>query len=594
MTRLFSHPRMTVHHRHLIRWIAGLIVAGAFTVQCIGAWQDSQTTDEGAHLAAGRSYWQTGDYRLNPEHPPFIKYLAAAPLLLIPSTRVDTTSWYWAERDEWHLGQLLLYDHRAEIGGARVIMFVARLPMIGLWLLLLWLVWSWATQRWGGLAGLTSLLVVAFDPNLLGHGHLVTTDVGLTLGFLATIWALDRFLRQPRWRTLLLVSIIFALTQVTKFSAIILWLIVPLLAAIRLTYRPATMNWAWWGRLVGGLVVVTGLITWMVYGFQVMRPNQDPVVAQLWSQRQTILNEGWYDQQPPLMQRLIDWSAPQSTFGRLLEGVARTPIPAYSYWRGVFSTLAHDLYGHPAYLLGHSSDLGWWYYFPVAIAVKTPWPALVLFLVVIGSGIRRLVQRGQSLARRWPFDAWLLTLPPLLFFGWSLTSHIDIGVRHVFPVTVWLLFSVGSLIPRWPWRPRFFLILTVLLAGLAPVFAVAAWPNTIGYYSGAIGGTTQGYRYVIDSNLDWNQDVWRLDAFLRQQRFSEVHLVLFGSLPYAQLWPTTMPVWTDEQIAAGLRPSGVVVISAGQLYNLGGPFGWLRGYRPKWRIGSSITVYDFR
>lgn len=176
-----------------------------------------------------------------------------------------------------------------------------------------------------------------------------------------------------------------------------------------------------------------------------------------------------------------------------------------------------------------------------------------------------------------------------------MTSHINIGLRHIFPVEPFLFLAIGSMASA-PILTNHVARKKMLVGALGtlPLLAVLSWPNTIGYFSEIIGGPRQGYQYLLDSNLDWNQDIWRLRNFLQLQHFPEVHLVLFGSIPYRNIFPTTLPVLEDQAIASGQRPSGIVIISAGQLYNQDGPFAWLRSYRPQWRIGSSISVYDFR
>ncbi len=588
---------MKSYHPPRLIILALLIIGLAGVMQCIGAWQDSQTTDEAVHLSAGRSYWQTGDFRLNPEHPPLIKLLAAAPLLLIPSTRIDTHSGWWQERQEWMVGITMLYGADPAHSAAQKIMFLGRLPMILVWAALGWLIFTWARKRWGALAGLLSLTAYSFDPNFLGHGHLVTTDLGLTLGFLATIWLLEKFLLRPSWSSLGWLSFVFALTQVTKFSAIILWVIVPLVALIRFLYRPATFSGQWWWRMLAGLVIVTSLVTWAVYGFEVKRINTDPRIGQLWQERQTVITSGTLSQQPPIVQKVIAWSDPSTSTGRFLMHASHWPVPAYSYWRGLFSTLSHDVFGHPAYLLGQTSMNGWWYYFPIALLVKTPSPTLILILVAGALGLWRLLSwpKRTPWSQRIPFSAWILGFPPVVFFAWSMTSHINIGLRHIFPVEPFLFLAIGSMASA-PILTNHVARKKMLVGALGtlPLLAVLSWPNTIGYFSEIIGGPRQGYQYLLDSNLDWNQDIWRLRNFLQLQHFPEVHLVLFGSIPYRNIFPTTLPVLEDQAIASGQRPSGIVIISAGQLYNQDGPFAWLRSYRPQWRIGSSISVYDFR
>ncbi|MEK7537746.1 MAG: hypothetical protein AAB619_02115 [Patescibacteria group bacterium] len=575
-----------------------LVIASAFTWQSIGAWQDSQTTDEAVHLSAGRSYWQTGDYRLNPEHPALFKLWAALPLVLTPEAQLQTDTPIWRSGNQWTIGAEYLYTSPAQARyGSHWLLWLGRLPMIVIWLGLVVTLAVWSWRRWGPWPALAVTAVIAYDPNFLGHGHLVTNDVATSFAYLGTWLILWRFINRPSWSTLGWFSLVFAAAQLTKYSAVILWLLVPFVLALARWYRRPGLTWRWWWRALLALVVVTSVATWTVYGWRVNRIDRDPRITQLWQERQDLVSRDAVDTVPPLIQKFIAWSDPATATGRMFERVQRFSIPGYWYWRGFFSTTSHNYYGHAAYLLGQASTAGWWYYFPVALFVKTPILLLVsvLSLVIINAKrfYRRLRQRAWS--RLVPFDFWMLGFPPLIFLGWSMTSHINIGVRHVFPAYVFWPLAVGSLLAvigrRWP-RVRSAVAVTV--AVLTVSVATLAWPHTIGYYNGLIGGTAQGHRYVLDSNLDWNQDIWRLRRFLDTQRFPEVHLALFGSIPTETIFPERLNVLGDQEVAAGVRPTGVVVISAGQLYNLDGPFSWLRPLTPRWRIGSSINVYDFR
>ncbi len=629
------------------RLVAALLVLGALSLQSIGAWQDSQTTDEAVHLAAGLSYWQTGDWRLNPEHPPVFKLLAAVPLLLSTSARLNTNDEVWRQGNEWLVGAKFLYDSPGQAKyGTRWLMFLGRWPMIGLWLLLVLTLYGLSRERWGEWPAVAVAAVAAYDPNLLGHGHLVTNDIGLAWLFLLVCWRTDRFMRRPSWRELLFLVSFFAIAQNMKFSAVILWLIVPFVTLLglveprqsppevghrlrwwqelsaQLLYRVgrnprirpdrasasglvrgikpnSLFSWSWWRRLVIGLVVGASFVTWMVYGFGVQRIDRDPRVSQLWQERQTILDQGTIDEQPPFVRSLIGWSDPGTAGGRWLMNFSHWTVPGYWYWRGLSSASTHNYFGHAAYLLGQTSERGWWYYFPVALWVKTPFPLLAAGLTWIAwqayTLFRRWRNRQLNWVEVWSAGGWTLVFPPLFFLLWSMTSHINIGLRHIFPTYVFLPLTVGSLVAaaqRWRPRPARWAIVGAVIIPI--MVAVAAWPNTIGYFNSFGGGTTGGYRFVLDSNLDWNQDIWRLRSWLNQRRLPRVHLVLFGSIPADKVFPERLPVLTDDQIASGERPRDIVVISAGQLYNEDGPFHWLRAYRPTWRIGSSITAYDFR
>lgn len=594
------HDNQKVRWQQPPTWIAIAIFSIGLALQCIGAWQDSQTTDEAVHIASGYSYWQTGDFRLNPEHPPLFKRLAALPLFALPHLNFHPDSPAWVEANQWQVGADLIYGSFSDVRSAQVIMLLARLPMILLWGLLAWLLYEWPKQRWGRWAGVVSLAFFTFDPNWLGHGHLVTNDVAMSLVFLAIIWALDRVLERPSWRGVLAVGLLFGLAQVTKFSALILYGLVPAIALARLVYQPGHFTGRWWWRLMLAIAVCTPLVGWISYGFERQPLSFDPRFQASITHRDELLNDpDRFNIEPPLVQNLVRWSDPNTRVGQILLHSENVLVPAYSYFRGLIETANHNYWGHSAYFLGRSSEpdnQGWWYYFPLALMIKMPPLTLLLELLAITIGlVQAWRRRGPDLRRVLPFSFWTMVVPPLAFLVWSMTSHINIGVRHVFPVYVWVFPLIGSLtVVRWPWRRVKPAVVYLLACLLALTTALHAWPNTIGYFSGLLGGTRQGHRYLLDSNLDWNQDIWRLRGFLNHQRFPVVHMALFGSIPQNRVFPEAGPVLTDQDIANGVMPKDVIVMSAGQLYNAPGPFHWLQKYTPAWRIGSAIYIYDFR
>lgn len=570
--------------------VAIAIVTAALVWQSIGAWQDSQTADEAAHLGAGISYWQSGQFRMNPEHPPLMKLLAALPVITLTAVQTDERSTAWQSYNEWQFGADLVYGTPpATATSARWVLFLGRLPMILIWASLGLLVFWWAGRRGHPWAGVLALGVYAFDPNFLGHGHLITTDVGAALFFTAVVLAGARFFTQPTWTRLAWLTLWFALAQVTKFSSLILWLIVPVVGLLVRWRFPELLSWRWWWRLIAGLLVVSAVVTWTVYGFEIKRIDSDPRVARLWTERRALLSASTDE---PLAW-LAHWTA-RPTVDRALREVGTWSMPAYSFWRGASAVISHNYWGHAAYLLGQTSSRGWWYYFPVAFAVKTP--IITLGLLLLAGG---LVVRRRRLARA-ATGQWLnihdltIVTPVALYIVWSLTSHINIGLRHLFPIYPFVALAIATLAENIARRPPWARVgLAAAGVGLA-LTAVMAGSNTIGYFNAFAGGTNRGQRYLLDSNLDWGQDVWRLSDWLQTHRRTAVSMSLFGTMPYRRFFPDASSPLTDADIAAGRRPTGAIIMSLGRLEDRHAPYRWLRSYRPSWRVGSSIVGFDFR
>jgi hypothetical protein len=176
----------------------------------------SATSDEIVHLPAGYSYWTTRDFRLNPEHPPLAKLIAALPLLFL-KPRVDMNSREWIAGDEYFFGYRFLYSNDADR-----LLFWGRLPMTFLATLAAVLVFLWARDMFGRAAGLFALGLCAFSPNLLAHGMLVTTDVPVAV--FATLAAYVYW--KSGLKSNLAVGLATGAAMASKFSAAILPLII--------------------------------------------------------------------------------------------------------------------------------------------------------------------------------------------------------------------------------------------------------------------------------------------------------------------------------------------------------------------------------
>lgn len=543
-------------------WVFAIILLVGLGLQINGSWTDSQTTDETNHLASGIAYLRTADFRINPEHPPLTKVLAAIPLLWRSDIKVNTSTQAWAEKDIRGFGRSLLYPKPGDLTGPRMTFFVGRLPMIGWWLVLGILIFWAARRRWGDWPALAAAGLYVFDPNFLGHGHLINTDVPLAAAFFASILALDIYLRAPSRRRLIILSVIVGLTLIVKFSAVLIIPLVIVLGAYRVWFDRSTFTWRRWGIMLFSVAGAPLLIIWACYGFEVRKTST------------VVLTE----------------STVIATIDRL-----HLPIPALSYWNGLLRVKAHNANGHDTALFNQQSLTGWWYYFPVAVAIKTPLMTLGVLFAALGLGLAYMYQ--QLRLRR--FGRTILSptnmcfiVPPAAFLLIAMLSQLNLGLRHIFPVYPFLFLAAGWAISRirQTFQP---IVVATLLIGAA-IVAFLAWPNTISYFNAAAGGTTNGHNILAGSNLDWGQDVYRLRSFLDQQHFPRIRVSLTDGVPASRAYPEAKPMRTDEMVAAGAKLDDVVIISASILFDPREHIQWLRKYSPRWTIGSTIYGYDFR
>ena len=204
------------------KWLVPVIVVVFLTVMFITMFTvakgDSGTTDEVAHIPSGYTYLKALDYRLNPEHPPLAKVIAAIPLQFL-HLKGPFNDWSWQAVNQWEAGWNFIYEQG---NNADRILINARTPMMLLTLILGLVIFFWVRSKFGNKVALLILLFFTFEPNFIAHGHLVTTDVAAALGFTIGIWSFVNFLEKKTWGSLFIAGALFGVAQCLKFSCILL------------------------------------------------------------------------------------------------------------------------------------------------------------------------------------------------------------------------------------------------------------------------------------------------------------------------------------------------------------------------------------
>lgn len=564
-----------------------------FSLQVSTALQESQTIDEGVHLSAGLSYWRTGDFRLNPEHPPLVKMFAAVPLLFTSITLpIDDATWRtW---DQYAFGKLFLYHNTLS---PQTVLFLGRLPIILLSILLG--IWIFRTSRemFGGWGGLLSVTLYAFEPGFISHGHYVTTDLGFTAFSFLTVTRLVKLLDRPTQKNWWWFGLAIFITGLTKFSAIA-WLGAIVLTLILLKFREPqhpVVQFRWLIKKILIILPFLALITWTIYGFDVRRRANDPRVTLLYAQRAEYLAHR--PAPSSVLEKIaFDLGDHSSRLGTLVDSTANWPIPGYAFFRGSFTVIGHSIGGQGSYLLGNFSEKGWWYYFPVAFLAKTSTPVLVIFFGLLSMAIAYFIRQRRrqktwreiyrSIDRRW----FVLTAVPSIFFVTSMMSHLNLGWRHIMPIFPYIftlagVFTTRRIFSQYNSVSIWFLALVAMI-----VVQIKTYPNEIGYFNMFVGGSKNGPNILLDSNLDWGQELPKLATFMRQHQLSSIPLAYFGQADvHTYLYATPLP--TNDHINRDGPPHGFVAISVGQLFNIEPAYSWLKSYTPYERLGSGMYVY---
>jgi hypothetical protein len=294
---------------------------------------------------------------------------------------------------------------------------------------------------------------------------------------------------------------------------------------------------------------------------------------------------------------LKDYANLGTAAGRALAWAGETlGVPSHTYLRGLNVVAEHNAGGHRTYLLGEVSQHGRWYYFPVAIAVKTPLALLACIAVGFGLVVFQALRRGLNWLRQTSTAADVMIVTPLLFLALAMGGNLNLGLRHVLPIYPFLFAAAGVVVAAGvavARRPRWWLLL--LLVSLQTYEHLSVAPHYLAFFKSVSGGPANGPRYLADSNIDWGQDAKKLGRYMASHDIDEVCIAYFGvtDFDYYGVRHRQLPLVEDD----GPKPDCVAAISVTELlsvYSATDLGAWFRKREPDARIGYSIYLYDLR
>jgi hypothetical protein len=527
----------------------------------------SPVFDEPAHIGAGLSYLETGEFKVNLQHPPLLKEIGALPLR-IAGVRWPMTPAEWAAIDpaaqrawlQWELGNDVIFENDPER-----VMFWSRLPFIALATFLGWLLYAWGRRLLGGAAAVGALFLYAFDPTILAHSYLVTTDVGFAAFTVLFLFALWHYLNHRTPRRLLLCGLALGAVLGTKFSAVFLLPAAALLVFAATRWIPAAVP---------------------------ARPSSlaDPYASADGGQRIV-----W------CLYALLSMGALAAL---VIHALYFFPGNPFLYWNGMMRVNADHDPSYLAFMAGRFAPRFLTYYV-LAYLLKEP----IATLALVGAGLYALTRPGASSA----MDRAFLLLPPAVIFAvHTLWSH-NLGIRYVIPAFPFLYLLGGAGLAWLAREGRGLRRAAALALGAWVVVAAAGiYPDHLSYFNeaacvatapsriGLDGGTACGPLWFDDSNVDWGQGLKQLRAWLdAHARGRAIRLAYFGSVRPERYGLTVERIGIPELLRP--PPPGLQILSAhfvaraiGELSQryLDGPENWLLHARPIAVVGHAFYVYD--
>ena len=465
-----------------LAWLLVAALLGVFTWQLVHvARLYSANWDEAHHLYDGYLVLTQHDFRANAEVPPLVKMTAALPLLRLHPTLPPATGTSQTE-NAFLAGRLFVSNN----GGDRLL-FPARMACMLFTLLTALLIYAAGRHLFGAVAGLCGLLLFTFDPNVLAHGTLVSTDMGSACFLLAGTYAFYRYCGSSTWGWLLTTGLMAGFALVAKFTGV---LIAPMLVIMAVVEGVRARKLATAGRLLGACVVVllcAWFVLWAFYGFRYAPAHAGLSLS------------------PALDGYLA--SMPNSADGKKLALLARLHLLPQAYVWGLANT-KHIEWEYTSYFFGRVYRHGPWQYFPAAFLIKSTLPLLLLLVLVFTA-----TRNTEAIDTR---RAIFLFVPVCVYFLVVTASHFDIGARHLLPIYPFLYILAGAVAASLLRKGKGWAVLTcgLLLWQVGTTLRVA--PNYMSYGNEAWGGPLQVRHYLSDANVDWGQQLKTVKAYLDQ------------------------------------------------------------------------------
>ena len=583
---------------------------------------DSLVVDEIPHIGAGYGYVAKADYRLNPEHPPLVKTLAALPILLLKVNPMvfSTDFWLVTVNGQWNFGRYLAFHSGVN---ADLLTQLVRLPVLIFFILSVFIIWSWTKEKHGPLPAFLATFIFALSPTVLAHARLVTTDVAACFGILAGTYFFLRYLKLPTIKNLIIAGLIFGIAQLTKFSV---FLLVPYFLFLALIWCFVKKQ-ALFKKLFTTIIIFAIGYIFIVWPVYLHHTSNYP------SERQRGDTISILRPEPGSLENIVVWLSDKP----VLRAIGH-------YGLGLLMVNQRVAGGNTAYFLGEVSKTSWKEYFPIVYAIKEPIPWLILIILSLlyipiqlnknrlqAIWDKKVIPKQTHLFKRFKdaldvhFEEIAMLIFVIGYWVMSINGNLNIGIRHLLPTYPFIIMLVSIQISRiiyllnsrhkpensQPLKPFslkssasiFIIFISVLLTWYAAE-NISIWPNYITYFNQLVGGSSNGYRYVVDSNLDWGQDLKRLATWVKENNIETIHLDYFGwSDPVYYLgerfvWLSAGKYKNAREFLDANPDGGYIGVSATYYMNSQQDFSsgyvWLESIEPKIVIGNSIFIWEIR
>ena len=552
-------------------------VAGLFlSIAVFRVVESDRTTgqgfDEPCHVGAGIEWLDRHTYMLDPVHPPLARYAITLPLYLL-GARMP----YFAPGDPRgqnynDVGDAVLYKN----GQYRRNLFLARVGIIPFLCLATIVLFLWTRRYFNNSVACVAVAMLTTTPSILAFSGMAYNDLPVAALQLTFLCTLTLWMEKPAPRMTILLGIVAGLAISTKFTSLLFLTACTLVMLLcrfwvdRRAQRPSPYNFS--GIFVRSVAagVLAVVVLWSMYGFSTGHVRDATGLS------------------PTAMPSFQHFPGP-------LRGIARSVvltdpvIPAPELINGFAEIWVANKEGPPAYLFGHLRDGGWWFFFPVAFALKTPLALFILAMIGMACAVRGALRQAK----------WAQLMPvvcPVAIIAFAMMGRYNVGTRYllvIFPLLA-ILAGVGAC-AMWQ-LPRRAVLGKLLVASLLlwQAFATISAQGDFLAYFNELAPADPSKALVIGCDLDCGQDVFRLATELHNRQISHIGLAVWSSADITQIGMPDVTVLKSSEPVTGWVAVSARSVRVGDVLHKTypqGSFDWLDGYQPVAHVGKTILLY---
>ncbi|MDR1385155.1 MAG: glycosyltransferase family 39 protein [Planctomycetaceae bacterium] len=539
------------------------------------AWKHSPLVNEPAHLASGLSHWRRFSFDLYRVNPPFVRSVAAFPLLFIPHKMDwDSYSENPYKRAEFQVGADLLNKNAKNY---HFLLFVSRLFCIPLCLLGGLICYCWGRDLFGKRSGLMALALWCFSPMILAFGYTIMPDVACASLGVTACYFYWKWLKNPSWNQSLLLGILLGIAELTKFTLLVfypIWFAIGIVSILSQRTNRTRLFLLSQSKQLFSIFAISLFVINMAYGFE---GSFMPLKDYEFVSRALCGNTKWNHEN--------GFTITGNRFRHSFLGKIPVPLPV-NYVMGIDVQKKDFEIGQPSYFGGEWRNNGWYLYYILGLLIKEPLGFWLLLTISFASMI------FFKKMRRCLIDELILILPVIaILLLVSSQTKLNHHLRYAVPIFPFLFIECSRLAGTFRCRLRILSLVTSGLMAWSIFSSLYFYPHSQGHFNCLIGSPKNGSKYLLGSNIDWGQNMFYLSDWCYKHPNAVPFRSYYETL-YSYKHVKLPDHFIDEKTTPPDEPeSGWFAIGVNELYSNSKRYEYFQNLEPVDMVGYSIGIY---